>query len=407
MTGRGEAELPPVHQAQGAATKNVGLRGVTVADTAVSHVDGRAGRLLYRGYAIDVLAERSSYEEVAYLLIMGDMPTPGELEAFRAELGARRVLTAGEVDLLRAFCLDNRPMEVLQAVTAVLAAGDIAPAITTDKETERRRALGLTAKMASLTAAWHRVRQGLDPVPAEPGLGHAADFLRMLHAADPDPALARDMDVALILHADHSMNASTFVARSVTSTRAHIYAAVSAALGALSGELHGGANSRVMEMLEEIGDPEQAEPYVRARLEVGERIMGMGHAVYATDDPRAIILREMARRAGERVGDPRWYEITRRVQEATQRLFRERKGGEIYPNVDLYSASLYHVMGIPRDLFTPVFAVSRVAGWSAHVIEERFAEVQGKPQLYRPLSDYVGRYCGPESCEYVPLERRG
>jgi citrate synthase len=294
---------------------------------------------------------------------------------------------------------------VLQAAVAALAADDRRPN-DPSQEAMRERAIDLVGKMAAITAAWHRLRRGLEALPADPGLGHAADFLRMLLGRDLDPAAARDLDVALILHADHSLNASTFVARAAASTRAHLYACLSAALGALSGELHGGANSRVMQMLEAIGSPSAVEAYVAGRFDRHEPVMGMGHAVYHTADPRALILQAMARRAGERTGDPTWYDLTLRVQETTQRLFRERKGAEIYPNVDMYSASLYHALGIPGDLFTPVFAVSRVAGWSAHVIEERFAEAMEKPALYRPQSDYVGQYCGPESCAYVPLAER-
>jgi citrate synthase len=236
--------------------------------------------------------------------------------------------------------------------------------------------------------------------------GHAADLLHMLRGWPVDPAAAHDLDVALILHADHSLNASTFTARTVASTRAHLYAALSSAIGALSGELHGGANARVMEMLQAVGEPDAVEAFVRGRFDRHEPIMGMGHAVYDTDDPRAVILTEMSRRAGERTGDARWYELTKLVEAETRRVFRERKGAEIYPNVDMYSASLYHVLGIPHDLFTPVFAISRLAGWASHVIEERFAEAQEKPALYRPQSDYVGHYCGVESCSYVPLEER-
>jgi len=386
-------------------TKNIGLRGVTVTDTRVSHVDGQRGRLIYRGYDIDVLAGRSTYEEVAYLLLYDELPLPGDLASFARAVGERRVLAPWHVGLLQAFPPETAPVAVLQCVIPLLAADEGAPC-DESKEAMHVRAIDLIGKMASLTAAWSRVRQGLDPVPATPASGHAADLLRMLLGRDPDAATARDLDVALILHADHSLNASTFVARAVASTRATLYAAVSAALGALSGELHGGANTRVMQMLETIGDPSRVEAYVAARFDEREPVMGMGHAVYRTDDPRALLLRQMARRAGERVGDPRWYELTRQVQEVTQRVFRERKGGEIYPNVDLYSASLYHALGIPDDLFTPVFAVSRVAGWSAHVIEERFAEAQEKPALYRPQSDYVGQYCGPESCAYLPLDER-
>lgn len=389
----------------GAGTKNVGLRGVTVADTRVSHVDAEAGRLIYRGYDIGTLAERSTYEEVAYLLIHGSLPTTTELDSFTSELGERRALPADLVTLLRAYPRSMTPVGVLQSVVPAMVGHDPRPG-DPSKEAERERAVDLTAKLAGLVAAWHRIRMGLDPVPSDPSLDHAADFLRMLHDATPDPRPARELDIAFILHADHSMNASTFTARAVTSTRAHIYAAVSAAIGALSGELHGGANAKVMEMLEEIGDLDQVDSYVRSRLEAGGRIMGMGHAVYRTDDPRAVILREMSRRAGRMAGDPHWFDLTERVEEVTRSVFRERKGSEIYPNVDLYSASLYRVMGIPRDLFTPVFAVARVAGWSAHVIEERFAEAQEKPELYRPQSAYVGHYCGPESCDYVPAEER-
>lgn len=400
--------------AGGPETKNVGLRGVSVADTMVSDVDGKAGRLIYRGYDIRELASRSTYEEVAHLLIYDTLPTLSELERFSSTLAERRRLTPRLVAGLRELSPDTPTMAVLQGSLALLAADDPRPG-ESDKEAERERAVDLVAKTAVLVPAWHRIRRGLDPVesPSGPGpgaaaaaRGHAADFLRLLVDAEPDPALARDLDVALILHADHSMNASTFTARAVASTRASIYAAVSAALGALSGELHGGANARVMEMLQEIGSLDRVEEYVRDTLAAGGRIMGMGHAVYDTDDPRAVILREMSRRLGERLGDPEWVRMTERVEEVTRAVFRETKGAEIYPNVDMYSASLYHVMGLPTDLFTPVFAVSRVAGWTAHVIEERYAEAAEKPQLYRPASDYVGQYCGPEACAYEPPEAR-
>jgi citrate synthase len=391
--------------AAAAATKNIGLRGVTVADTKVSHVDGAAGRLIYRGYDIDVLAESSTYEEVAYLLIRGELPAAAELAGFCGQLGAARVLAPQTVAVLRAFDRDAKTMDVLQSLVPELAGHDVASS-DASKEAMYVRAVDLVGKMASVTAAWHRLREGAEPVAADPAAGHAADFLRMVFGAAPTPAVARIMDVALILHADHSLNASTFVARTIESTRATIYAAIAGALGALSGELHGGANARVMEMLQTVGSLDRVEAYVRETLGGGGLIMGMGHAVYHTDDPRAVILRDLSRQMGVQAGEPLWYEITRRLQEVTQRVFRERKHADIYPNVDMYSASLYHSMGFPGDLFTPIFAVARVAGWSAHVIEERFAEAQDKPALYRPLADYVGQYCGPESCEYVPLERR-
>jgi len=391
-------------------TKNVGLRGVSVADTMISDVDGPAGRLIYRGYDIRSLAARSTFEEVAYLLIYDNLPSLPELEHFRSRLAERRQLTPGQVAWLRELSPETPTMAVLQASIALLAGGDPSPG-DNGKEAERERAVDLVAKTPAFVGAWHRIRSGSDPVepvagPAALALGHAADLLRLLTGVDPDPALARDLDVALILHADHSMNASTFTARAVASTRASMYASISAALGALSGELHGGANARVMEMLQEIGSLDRVEEFVRSRLAAGDRIMGMGHAVYDTDDPRAVILREMSGRLGERLGEPAWVRMTERVEEVTRTVFRETKQADIYPNVDMYSASLYHVMGLPTDLFTPVFAVSRVAGWAAHVIEERFAEAADKPQLYRPASDYVGQYCGPESCTYEPPEAR-
>jgi citrate synthase len=392
-------------RADAGSTKNIGLRGVTVADTKVSHVDGAAGRLIYRGYDIDVLARSSTYEEVADLLIKGRLPTAEELGRFVARLGASRVLAPETLGVLRAYDRGAKTMDVLQSVVPELAGHDPHPD-DTSKETMYARAIDLMGKMASVTAAWHRLREGLEPVPADPAAGHAADFLRMVFGTAPTPAVARIMDVALILHADHSLNASTFVARTIESTRATIYAAVAGALGALSGELHGGANAQVMQMLQTVGSLDRAEEYVRETLGAGGLIMGMGHAVYHTDDPRAVILMGLSREMGVQAGQPLWYELTRRIQEVTQQVFRERKHADIYPNVDMYSASLYRAMGFPSDLFTPIFAVARVAGWSAHVIEERFAEAQQRPALYRPLADYVGQYCGPESCEYIPLDRR-
>lgn len=392
-----------------AETKNLGLRGISVADTMISHVDGEAGRLIYRGYDIGDLAEHSSYEEVTYLLVFGHLPTLSELHEFHGRLAERRRLTPWQIASLRDLHPGTPPMAVLQAMAAALAADDPLPG-DASKEAERERAVQLVGAMAALTAGWHRIRRGLDPVedrPSAAALGHAADFLRLLRGTDPDPALTRALETALVLHVDHSMNASTFTARTVTSTRASIYAAVSAALGALSGELHGGANARVMEMLQKIGSIDRVEDYVRTTLAEGGRIMGMGHAVYRTDDPRAVILRGMSERLGRDMGDVSWFQMKEEVEKVTRRVFRENKSAEIYPNVDMYSASLYHMMGLPTDLFTPVFAVSRVAGWAAHVIEERFAEAAQKPQLYRPASDYVGRYCGPEACSYEPPEARG
>ncbi len=255
-------------------------------------------------------------------------------------------------------------------------------------------------------AAWDRIRKGHSPVNPDPSLSHAAHFLYLLNGETPDPETAKDFDICLILHADHTFNASTFAAREVASTRAHMYASIAAALGALSGELHGGANAQVMEMLLEIGDVNNVRPWIMRRLDSAERVMGMGHAVYKTDDPRAKVLSSISERLGKRLGKSEWYEMTRLIEVATREEFKKRKETEIYPNVDLYSASIYHMMGIDRDLFTPVFAISRISGWSAHIIEEKYAEAQPKAALYRPKADYIGTYCGPEACTYTPVESR-
>ena len=227
----------------------------------------------------------------------------------------------------------------------------------------------------------------------------------MLTGIEPDTEIARIFDICLILHAEHSFNASTFAAREVVSTRAHMYAAVSAAVGALSGELHGGANYQVMKMLLDIGTEDKVEQYIKEKMSKAEKIMGMGHAVYKTFDPRAEVLRELSRRLSEKTGQP-WYKITKKVEDITAEEMKKVKGSDIFPNVDLYSASAYYMLGIPMDLNTPIFAISRVSGWTAHIIEEKFAEAAPKPMLYRPKAVYVGKYCGPSGCEYLPIDKR-
>ncbi|GAB4284198.1 MAG: citrate synthase [Deferrisomatales bacterium] len=386
--------------------KNIGLRGIPVADTKVSYIDGTRGELQYRGYRIQDLAAYSSFEEVAHLLVFDHLPSRTELQDFGARLRSVRAVPDAVLDALRLRPSEASPMDVLQGAVPFLADHD--PRLAeTSKEAVRAQAVRLTARLPTVVAAWQRIREGLPVLAPREDLGHAANFLYMLTGEPPDPEAARIFDVCLVLHADHTFNASTFAAREVASTRAHLYAAVCAAVGALSGELHGGANTRVMQMLREIGTPDKAEAYVRGRLDAGERIMGMGHAVYKTMDPRAAILKELALELGRRTGEAFWIEVAERVREATQAEIRARKGQEIYPNVDFYSAPTYYQLGIAPDLFTPVFAMSRTAGWCAHVIEEKFAEAQEKPALYRPKAEYVGDYCGPQGCTYVPLDRRG
>ena len=384
---------------------NTGLRGVVIADTRISDVQGAAGKLIYRGYLIQDLAKTASFEEVAHLLIFEKLPNVAELKKFKAQLAAERGIPSAVIAALKTRPKNALVMDILQAGVPMLANHD--PDITDQtREAALRMAIRLIAKFPTIVAAWDRIRNGKEPLKPLPELDHAANFLYMLKGEKPDEEEARFMDVCLVLHAEHSFNASTFAAREVASTRAHMYAAIAAAVGSLSGELHGGANMRVMETLSEIGSADKVEAYVNQEFDAGRKIFGLGHAVYDTDDPRAHILAPMSKRMGERIGDTRWYEISQLLEETAKAEFKRRKSKEIYVNVDFYSASLYYAMGIPIDLFTPVFAISRISGWTAHVIEEYFAGAAPKPMLYRPESEYVGDYCGPEVCEFEPIEAR-
>jgi citrate synthase len=386
-------------------TKNIGLRGVKVADTRISDVNGEKGILIYRGYNIRELARSSTYEEASFLLLNDHLPDRKELERFRSELVSERGIPEALLGVLKLIPQLTHPMDVLQAAIPLLASYDPQLHMET-KEANHKKATRLIAKLPAITAAWDRIRNGLEAVAPKPDFSHAGNFLYMLKGTAPDPETARDFDICLILHAEHSLNASTFAGREVASTHAHLYAAVAAAMGALSGELHGGANSEVMKMLLEVGELNRVRAWVSEKLSQGGKIMGMGHAVYHAEDPRATVLRKICEGMAGRIGDRRWCELSKAIEGATKEEFRKLKGKEIYANVDFYGASVYHMMGIPRDLFTPVFAISRMAGLTAHIIEEKFAEAQPKAELYRPDADYVGTYCGPEACEYVPLDKR-
>jgi len=390
---------------EAAETKNIGLRGIKVADTRISDVNGEKGILIYRGYNVVDLARSSTFEEVSFLLIHDHLPGKKELEKHRAELVAERGVPEAVFELMKKMPKLAHPMDVLQAVIPFLASFDPHLHMET-REANIKKAIRLIAKVSSVVAAWDRIRNDLEPVPPNPELSHAGNFLYMLRGTPPDPETARDFDICLILHAEHSFNASTFAGREVASTHAHMYASVAAAMGALSGEIHGGANSEVMKMLLEIGEVGRVGAWISDKLGKGGKVMGMGHAVYRTEDPRATVLRGVCDRMVHRFGDRRWVDISKAIETVTKEEFKRLKGKEIYPNVDFYSASVYHMMGIPRDLFTPVFAISRMSGLTAHIIEEKFAEAQPKPELYRPDADYVGTYCGPEACEFVPLDER-
>jgi len=384
---------------------NTGLRGVVIADTRICEVDGANGRLIYRGYLVQDLAENATFEEVSFLLLYEKLPDKGELEAFKRQLAAERGLPPEVIAAMKTRPKGALPMDVLQAVVPMLANHD--PDIRDQsRESVLRMATRLIAKFGTIIAAWHRIRNNQEPVEPSPDLDHAANFLYMLNGDVPDAEVARYLDKALVLHAEHSFNASTFAAREVASTRAHIYAAVSAAVGSLSGDLHGGANTRVMEMLFKIGSPEAVKDYVNQEFDAGRVIFGLGHAVYDTDDPRAYIVSAMSKAMEEKIGKTRWYEISALLEKTGKAEFKRRKGRDIYVNVDFYSGSLYLSLGIPVDLFTPTFAIARISGWCAHVLEEQFAGAAPKPMLYRPESDYVGDYCGPDVCEFKPMEDR-
>jgi len=384
-------------------TKNIGLRNIPVADTRVSNIDGERGKLIYRGYDILDLTKNSNFEETCYLLLHDELPSKSEFEQFKNELIAARPIVKQMQINMGNWRKDADPMDMLQAFVAALAG--YYDEEFSNKEASYERSTNLIAKIPTIVASWQRIRNGRDIVDPDSSLSHAANFLYMLSGEKPDPETEKIFDICLILHADHTFNASTFAARQVASTRAHMFSAVSAAVGALSGELHGGANYEVMRMLLDIKTEDNVESWIKQKMDNEERIMGMGHAVYKTYDPRAMVLKELSKKLAEKIGEP-WFDITQKVEEVTINEMKKRKGVDIYPNVDLYSASVYYMLKIPTDLNTPIFAISRVAGWTAHIIEEKFAEAAPKPALYRPKAIYVGKYCGPQGCEYKPLDIR-
>ena len=384
-------------------TKNIGLRDIEVADTKISNVDGDRGRLIYRGYDVFDLVKNSNFEETCYLLLYNKLPTTNELENFNEKLIISREIPQQMQKNMKNWRRDADPMDVLQAFVAALAGyyDEEFP----DKNSSYEKAINLIAKIPTIISCWERIRNHNEIIYPDPHLDHASNFLYMLNGKKPDDDVSKIFDVCLILHADHSFNASTFTARQVASTRAHMYSATSAAIGALSGELHGGANYEVMKMLLDIKDEKNVETWINKKLNNGEKIMGMGHAVYRTYDPRALILQELSKTLAKKTTCP-WFNITKKIEIITREKMKKDKKIDIYPNVDLYSASIYYMLNIPMDLNTPIFAISRIAGWTAHIIEERYAEAAPKPALYRPKAVYIGKYCGPHGCKYKKLELR-
>jgi citrate synthase len=369
-----------------------GLEDIVVATSDICFIDGREGRLIYRGYDIDDLVEHSTFEEVAYLLWYGSLPSRKELEAHRKALAAtaNRRLHPKLVAMLRQIPKKTTPMEVLRTGVSALSAFD-PDAADNSREANLRKAIRLTAQMPTLVAAWERLRRGKAPIAPNPRLGLAANFLYMLAGKKPTELATRTFDVALTLHADHEFNASTFAARVTAATLSDLHSAIVAAIGALKGPLHGGANEQVMRMVEEIRTPERAETWIRKALADKARVPGFGHRVYRVEDPRAKHLRRLATELGEQAGTT----APVRILATIARVVTE--GKDIQPNVDLYSGAAYAAMGIATDQFTPIFAMSRISGWAAHVLEQH-----ANNRLIRPRAEYTG----PVRQAYVPVDRR-
>jgi citrate synthase len=366
------------------AKKSVQLSGVVVAQTSICSIDAERGLLMYRGYDIADLAEHATYEDVAFLLLEGELPTGEQLAAFREELSSSRDLPPPTAAIVDGRALDAAPMEMLRTAVSSLSFSDPAEAAV-DRVNERRKAVQLIAQLPTVVARYQRRRLGFDAIPPDPSLSYAENFLTMLRGESPTEQEVRALDIAMILHAEHEMNASTFAARVVAGTLSDLHSAVVAAICALKGPLHGGANEEAMAFFEEIGSPERAAEAVRARFERKEKVYGFGHPLYVTMDPRAVILKRWSQALAAEGGEPNWFAIT----DAVERAVMDQKG--LWPNVDLYSGSLYRYLGIPTDLFTPFFECSRVAGQAAHVLEQH-----ADNKIIRPGAEYVG----PEPRQY-------
>jgi citrate synthase len=378
------------NKANASAATSTGLRGVAVGTSSISDVDGDKGELIYQGYNIHDLAEHSTFEEVIFLLWNKRLPTQTELSELEKSLRASYAVPTELIDLIKQFPKEADPVDVLRTAISALEFYD-ANARDITRETSIKTAIRLTAQFPTIVAAADRIRRGLEPIAASSSLNIAANFLYMLRGEQPAEREARIFDVCLILHADHELNASTFTARVVAGTLADMYAAVTAAIGALSGPLHGGANTAVMKTLLEIGSAENVDSFIKQALADKRKIMGFGHAVYKTEDPRATHLRKFSKEMGEAAGDSKWFEISRQVEEVMKR----EKG--LYPNVDFFSASTYYMMGISLDLYTPIFAISRISGWTGHILEQ-YAD----NKLIRPRAEYIGA----RDVAYVPIEER-
>lgn len=373
------------------ATHPQGLEGIVACDSAICAVDGTRGVLSYFGYDIHDLADHGTFEEVIALLWDGALPTQERLDALNGELIAERPVPAPVIDLLRAFPQGTHPMSALRTAVSALGMYD-AEADAKEMEANRRKAARLMAKIPTIIAAYARIRDGKDPVPPTQEISTAYNFLAMLHGDTPTETAVKALDIAFILHAEHELNASTFAARVVAATLADFYGATTAAIASLAGPLHGGANEEVVRMLDAVGTPEKAVAFVHAQLAAKRKISGFGHRVYKAEDPRATHLREMARQICDESGHETMF-LTLRAMEDT--MLAEK---DIHSNVDFYSGTVYRALGIPDDLFTPVFAISRMSGWAAHILEQ-----YGHNRIIRPRGEYIGAH----DRHYVPISERG
>jgi citrate synthase len=367
-----------------------GLEGVVATQSEISDVNGIEGRLIYRGYDIHDLAEHATFEEVIYLLWNGELPNKNQLDQLKAQLTPEAGLPAEVEQLLRRVPATANPMDMLRTAVSALSFYD-PDGPDMSREANVRKAARLVARFATIVTTFHRLRNGLQPVAPRHDLSIAANFVYTLFAKDPDDVATRTMDVAFVLHADHELNASTFSARVTAATLSDMYSAIVSAIGTLKGPLHGGANEGVIKNLLEIGTVDNVEPWLKDQFARKAKVMGFGHRVYRTEDPRATHLRDMSRQLGERSGQTRWYEMSVKMEEV---MMREK---HLNPNVDFYSASTYYTLGIPTDLFTPIFACSRISGWTAHVLEQ-FSH----NRLIRPRAEYIG----PRDRKWVPINER-
>jgi citrate synthase len=369
-----------------------GLEGVVATDTRLGDVRGQEGQLIYCGYDINELAGKVSFEEVIYLLWHNKLPNHSELATLMKQLAAERQLPDQVIEFLKSTPATALPIDVLRTAVSMLGLHDELLTLDQSFEATRRRAISITAKVGVIIAYFHRARNGLELLPVREDLNEAGHFLYLLDGQEPSKKKTETLDVAFVLHAEHGMNASTFSARVTISTLTDIYSAITAAIGTLKGPLHGGANEGVIHMLQEIGTPDKVDAYIDQALAQKKKIMGIGHRIYKVLDPRAPILKAMAVQLSSELGEPKWIEMSERIA----KLMKEKKG--LHANVDFYSATVYYSLGIPTDLFTCIFAISRTAGWTAHVLEQL-----ADNRLYRPLSEYTG---DPAGKKFVPIDQR-